>query len=229
MVWKQRVSNWACGAMAVGMGLTGGSLVLAAYRALEALTPLRWAAHPALSFGLAFVAIDLLYYLQHRAEHRSRWLWAFHAVHHQSRLCDTSVSLRTSLFAPVLVLLPHLALALSGCPFAVYFAAYVLHVALVFLLHARTPRWLDRAGWVFNSPYLHRAHHSNHPRLRGKNLGGVFIVWDRLLGTWEPDCDDAREYGLGQAATPLNPLTANFAPLRTLFSAQGSSRRVASG
>ncbi|MDP2269157.1 MAG: sterol desaturase family protein [Archangium sp.] len=217
MVWKQRFSNWACGALTLLVGLTASGALLTAYRALECYAPLRWPANPVLSFGLAFVAIDLLYYLQHRAEHRSKLLWALHAVHHQSNLCDTSVSLRSSALAPLTVLVLHLPLAFSGLPFAVYFPAYLLHVGLIFLLHSRTPRWLDRAGWVFNSPYLHRAHHSNHPKLRGKNFGGVFIVWDRLFGTFEADCDEATAFGIGRQPTPLNPLAANLAPFKAWY------------
>lgn len=217
MVWKQRLSNWACGALTGLVGLTLGGALLSAYRELECYAPGRWPSNPVLSGLLAFIAIDLLYYWQHRAEHRSKLLWTIHAVHHQSNLCDTSVSFRTSAFAPVTALALHLGLAFSGLPFAIYFPMYLLHAGLIFLLHSRTPRWLDRAGWVLNSPYLHRAHHSNHPKLRGKNLGGVLIIWDRLFGTFEGRCDEATEYGIGRQATPLNPLVANLAPFRAHF------------
>lgn len=217
MVWKQRFSNWACGAVTAVVGLTLGAGLLSVYRSLECYAPWRWPANPVVSFVLAFIAIDLIYYWQHRAEHRFKWLWAIHAVHHQSNLCDASVSFRTSALAPLTVLALHLPLAFSGLPFAIYFPAYVLHVGLIFLLHSRTPRWIDRAGWVFNSPYLHRAHHSNHPKLRGKNLGGVFIIWDRLFGTFEGRCEEATEYGIGKQVAPLNPLAANLAPLEACY------------
>lgn len=42
----------------------------------------------------------------------------------------------------------------------------------------------------------------------GKNLGGVFIIWDRLFGTFEPGCDEVASFGIGNQATPLNPLAA---------------------
>lgn len=216
-IWKQRLSNWACGALTALVGLTLGGVVLAGYRWLSAHT---WGHFPAtgVTFVFTFIALDVIYYFQHRAEHRVPALWAIHAVHHQSNICDTSVSLRTSMLAPLSVLTLHLVLAVAGVPFETYFPAYLLHTGIIFLLHSRTPAWMDRAGWVLNSPYLHRGHHSNHPRLRGKNLGGVFIVWDRLFGTFEPRCEDATEFGIGKAATPLNPFIANFAPLKALVS-----------
>ena len=52
-------------------------------------------------------------------------------------------------------------------------------------------------------PYLHRAHHSNHPNLRGKNFEGK--------------CDEATEFGVGKQDTPLNPVLANLAPLRAWY------------
>jgi sterol desaturase/sphingolipid hydroxylase (fatty acid hydroxylase superfamily) len=214
-VWKQRISNWACGALTAIVGLTLGGSLLAVYRTIECYAPVRWPTNPFIAFGLAFLAIDFLYYWQHRAEHRSKLLWKVHAVHHQSNLCDASVSFRTSAFAPLTALAVSLVLAVFGLPFEVYFPVYALHAGLIFLLHSRTPRWLDRAGWVLNSPYLHRAHHSNHPRLRGKNLGGVLIIWDRMFGTFEGRCDDATEYGIGKQVAPLNPLVANWLPFRS--------------
>lgn len=213
-LWKHRLSNYACGALTLLSSLTLGSLLLAAYRATATHGLKLWPRASAPAFLLAFVTIDFLYYWQHRAEHRVGVLWAIHAVHHQSNVCDASVSLRISALAPLSVLTLHLALALTGLPFEVYLPAYLAHTAFVFLLHSRTPRWFDRAGLVFNSPYLHRAHHSSQPRFRGKNLGGVFIVWDRLFRTFEPDCDDATRFGIGDEPTPLEPFTANLRPLR---------------
>lgn len=222
-LWKHRLSNYGCGALTLLSSATLGALLLAAYRALAPLGLGYWPRAPVAAFALAFVALDVLYYWQHRAEHRFAALWAIHAVHHQSNVCDASVSLRTSALAPVTVLALHLPLSLLGLPFEVYLPAYLAHTAFVFLLHSRTPRWLDRVGWVFNSPYLHRAHHSSQARYRGKNLGGVFVLWDRLFGTFEPDCDDATRFGIGDAPTPLHPVTANLLPLQRWWARRASS------
>lgn len=211
-LWKQRLSNYACGALTGLVSLTVGGALLGVYAALERVTPWSLGASP-LVFAATFIAVDFLYYWQHRGEHRSPMLWAIHEVHHQATHCDASVSLRTSMLAPLSVLTLHLMLAVAGVPLKVYLPVYAVHTALIFLLHTKLPAALNRAGWVFNSPYLHRAHHSNHPRLRGKNFGGVFIVWDRLFGTFEASCDEATTFGIGQREMPLNPLVANVAPV----------------
>jgi len=217
--WQQRFSNYGCGALAGATSLAVGGGLIGLYDVLTRFAWRSWGSSP-FAYVAAFVAIDFLYYVQHRAEHRLPLLWAIHEVHHQSNVCDTSVSLRLSALTPLTVLGFHLVLALAGVPTQVYLATYALHGALIFLLHSRTPKWFDRAGWVFNSPYIHRGHHSHHPKLRGKNLGGVFVVWDRLFGTWESECDDATSYGLGRP-TLLNPVIANVKPLRRLVASTG--------
>ncbi len=223
-MWQHRVSNWACGVLTGAVGLVTGGVVMAGYRGLST----NFLEASPLLFVATFLALDVIYYWQHRLEHAVPAMWAIHAVHHQSKLCDTSVSLRTSALAPLSVLVPHLVLAIVGVPFATYFAAYLLHTGLIFLLHSRTPRWMDRAGWFFNSPFVHRGHHSTHPSLRGKNFGGVFIVWDRAFGTFEPRCEVATEFGLANQPTPLNPFVANVAPLLRLMAPRepGVSQRA---
>ena len=219
-LWKHRLSNWSCGVLTVLVGLAVTAVVAPLWVVLQRHAVVGWPAHPAVGFGLALLALDFLYYWLHRAEHRSRALWAIHSVHHQSTICDASVSLRTSALAPVSVIGSHVVLALFGLPFELYVAAYLAHTAVVFMLHTRLPGVFNRASWVFNSPYLHRAHHSTLPRLRGKNLGGVLVIWDRLFGTFEADCDDAHEFGIGRAPTPLSPVAAHAAAFRSAFGAR---------
>lgn len=219
--WRHRLSNWSCGALTALVGLAVSGLFLQVYRAIVGVMPLQLAFSPALVLA-SFVALDFLYYWQHRLEHRLPLLWAIHEVHHQSNVCDTSVSFRTSALTPLAVLTPHLLLALLGVDPRAWLVAYVAHTALVFLLHSRTPAWLDRAGLVFNSPFLHRGHHSTHPALRNRNFGGVFIIWDRLFGTFEARCELGTEFGLPGRRTPLSPVAANVGPWLRLFRRWGA-------
>ena len=48
-------------------------------------------------------------------------------------------------------------------------------------------------------------------------LGGVLILWDRLFGTYEGDCEGVERFGIGAAPTPMSPLAANFAPVTALW------------
>lgn len=212
---KRWISNLSCGALTAAVASIVGGPILGGYawiaQALHGAPPATTSPWVVLA---AILALDLLYYLQHRAEHRVGWLWRIHEVHHQADVCDLSVSFRTSALSPVLILGSHLPLAVLGVPLEAYLLAYALHTAFVFVLHSRTPAWLDRAGWVFNSPLLHRGHHAQSARLRNSNFGGVLVIWDRLLGTFDADCAGPLRFGLPGKPPPFDPLTANLAPWR---------------
>ncbi len=212
---KSRWSNLSCGALTTAVALIVSGPILGVYGWL-----FTWVhgpdVRPVSAWAVigALLALDVLYYAQHRLEHRVGWLWRLHEVHHQAHHCELTVSFRTSALSPVLILGSHLPLAVLGVPFKVYLLAYALHTAFVFVLHSRTPTWFDRAGWVFNSPLLHRGHHAQSARLRNANFGGVLVIWDRIFGTYDADCAGPLQFGLPGKPPPFDPLTANLAPWR---------------
>ena len=64
---------------------------------------------------------------------------------------------------------------------------------------------------VFASPSNHRAHHAVNERYLDKNYGGLFILWDRLFGTFvEEDDSDPVVYGTRAPLRSFNPLWANL-------------------
>ena len=44
--------------------------------------------------------------------------------------------------------------------------------------------WPPLMGRILGSPGNHQIHHSSEARHLDKNFGGVFIIWDRLFGTY---------------------------------------------
>jgi sterol desaturase/sphingolipid hydroxylase (fatty acid hydroxylase superfamily) len=42
--------------------------------------------------------------------------------------------------------------------------------------------WAGR--WLLMSPGMHKVHHSNNPEHFNKNLGNLFVIWDRIFGTY---------------------------------------------
>jgi alkylglycerol monooxygenase len=215
-VWRARFSNWAAGGLSLSVSALVGLAFLPLFDWLHARGLRSWPGGAG-GVALALLAIDLIYYWHHRLEHRSVWLWPVHAVHHQSPICDTSVSLRLSALTGFFVAATHWPLALVGVPVSVYVAAYVVHTAGVFLLHSQTPKWFDRIGWVFNSPALHRAHHAEDTHLRNANFGGWLVLWDRLFGTWVREVGAPNRFGLREEEPPLNPVAANWRPWAALL------------
>lgn len=163
------------------------------------------------AFVAAFVLDDLAYYVFHRSAHRVRWFWASHVIHHSSQHYNLSTALRQTwtgfLSASFLFRLP---LFLIGFPPAMVFFVAGLNLVYQFWIHTeqvrRLPRWVEA---VMNTPSHHRVHHATNPRYLDRNYAGVFIVWDRLFGTFEPEHDaDPPRYGVIRNLPSFNPLWA---------------------
>jgi len=165
------------------------------------------------AWPLAFVLDDLKYYWVHRAGHRIRWMWASHVNHHSSQHYNLSTALRQSwtgsftfglLFALPLVLLGfHPAmLAFVGGFNLVY--QFWIHTEAI----DRMPRWFEA---VMNTPSHHRVHHATNPRYLDRNYAGVFIIWDKMFGTFESEMDDEHiRYGIIKQLGSFNLLWAVF-------------------
>ncbi len=162
-------------------------------------------------FAIAFVIDDLAYYVFHRSAHRVRWFWASHVIHHSSQHYNLSTALRqtwTGFFS--LAFLFRLPLFLIGFPPAMIFFVAGINLIYQFWIHTevigRMPRWFEA---VMNTPSHHRVHHATNPRYLDRNYAGVFIVWDKWLGTFEPERDDDRpRYGIVKNLGSFNILWA---------------------
>jgi sterol desaturase/sphingolipid hydroxylase (fatty acid hydroxylase superfamily) len=215
---KGRAPQWKDSATSLSLGL--GSLVAGALTAglVYALgawihqfrladVPIAW-----WSFLLCFVVDDLAYYLFHRSAHRVRWFWASHVVHHSSEAYNLSTALRQTWTGFVsLSFLFRLPLFLVFPPGLVFFCAG-LNLVYQYWIHTeavgRCPRWFEA---VMNTPSHHRVHHAVNPRYLDRNYAGVFIVWDRVFGTFEPEREEDRpRYGIVTPLRSFNPLWAAF-------------------
>jgi sterol desaturase/sphingolipid hydroxylase (fatty acid hydroxylase superfamily) len=162
------------------------------------------------AIALCFVADDLKYYWWHRASHRVRWLWADHVNHHSSQHYNLSTALRQPWFGPLALpaLLFNAPLVIIGFPLPMIAFAHGINLVYQFWVHTETigrfPRWIEA---VMNTPSHHRVHHATNPRYLDSNYAGVFIVWDRMFGTFVAERDDDRpRYGIVKNLASFNPL-----------------------
>jgi sterol desaturase/sphingolipid hydroxylase (fatty acid hydroxylase superfamily) len=164
-------------------------------------------------FVIAFVIDDLAYYVFHRMAHRVRWFWASHVIHHSSQHYNLSTALRQTWTGFIsLGFLFRLPLALIGFPPAMLVFVAAINLIYQFWIHTevigRMPRWFEA---VMNTPSHHRVHHATNARYLDKNYAGVFIVWDRMFGTFEPERDDDRpRYGIVHNLGSFNLIWAAF-------------------
>jgi predicted GIY-YIG superfamily endonuclease len=72
----------------------------------------------------------------------------------------------------------------------------------------KCPRWFEA---VMNTPSHHRVHHATNPRYLDHNYAGVFIVWDKLFGSFQPELEsDPVRYGIVRQLGSFNVLWAAF-------------------
>ncbi len=170
--------------------------------------PFSWWAWP-----LCFVLDDLAYYWFHRSAHRVRWFWASHVIHHSSQHYNLSTALRQTWTGFLsLAFVFRLPLFLIGFPPAMVFFCAGINLIYQFWIHTemvgRMPRWFEA---VMNTPSHHRVHHATNPRYLDRNYAGVFIVWDRMFGTYTPELDDERpRYGIVKQLGSFNLIWAAF-------------------
>jgi len=163
-----------------------------------------------------FVLVDLVYYLWHRASHRVNLLWAAHIVHHQSEDYNLAVALRQAFFTPLTTLPFYIPIALLGVSPLVFLTTVALNTVYQFWIHTRLVGRLGPVEWVMNTPSHHRVHHGINPEYIDRNHAGVFIVWDRLFGTFTPEGQEP-VYGTVQGHHGANAIAANLQPVADLF------------
>ena len=155
---------------------------------------------------------DFFYYWFHRASHRIRWFWASHAVHHSTNEFNLSAAYRFGwtgrLTGTAIFYVPMIWLGFAPEP---VFIAAAFGLLYQFWLHAE---WIPKLGWfeyVFNTPSHHRVHHAANPEYLDRNYGGIFIVFDRLFGTFVSEQDDRPcRYGLVTQLRSNNPVIIAF-------------------
>ncbi|MBD0322627.1 MAG: sterol desaturase family protein [Aldersonia sp.] len=180
------------------------ALALLAYAVLFAyVAPWQLSASDWYTWVIAIVGVDLLFYLYHRTAHRVRLIWATHQAHHSSEYFNFATALRQKWnnSGEILAWTP---LPLLGVPPWMVFASFSLNLVYQFWVHTehidRLPRPFE---FVFNTPSHHRVHHGRDPEYLDKNYGGIFILWGRLFGTFQPEIRRPR-YGLTKPVNTYN-------------------------
>jgi sterol desaturase/sphingolipid hydroxylase (fatty acid hydroxylase superfamily) len=220
------LSNLGCGVLRTLSVATIQGPVLALYAWVASgvswTWPIAW-----WTWIAGFVAIDLAEYLSHRASHERPFLWAIHAVHHQSPEYNMSLNFRLGVLGPATTLPFHLMLALAGMPPVMFAILVAVQAAGMMLTHSRYPGTLGPLGYVLNAPAWHRVHHSAVQAHRDLNYGAVLIVWDRLFGTFTDGSQVAPRWGVDGEPATRSPIASNISPWQSLATRVRSSGWIA--
>lgn len=159
---------------------------------------------------LTFFAIDFVFYWSHRASHRVRLLWAVHMSHHCSEEMNFVVAFRQAWFGPISKVPFFMFLPLMGFDPTI---TAVAGVAATFWGVWGHTQWVGKLGTVFefffNTPSAHRVHHGSNPEYIDKNYGNLFMIWDRMFGTYAEENAPVR-YGLINNINTHNPFKITF-------------------
>ncbi len=152
-----------------------------------------------------FLLCDFTHYWEHRLKHKSNWFWANHLVHHSARFYNLSVALRLG-WTGVLTggVIFYFALVLFG--FRPVDVAFIVLVQKVYQFFTHID-WCPRLGILESflvTPTHHRVHHACNSEYLDKNFGGVFIIFDRIFGTFAVETTPLR-IGLVEPLRSNNP------------------------
>ncbi|MEM8496469.1 MAG: sterol desaturase family protein [Pseudomonadota bacterium] len=160
---------------------------------------------------LGFVAYDFFYYWFHRISHERSLFWASHVAHHQSEEFNLSTALRqtgTGFLCSWVFFTP---LFLLGCPPDMFYTIAAVNLLYQFWVHTEHIGRLGMLDRILVTPSNHRVHHASNRRYMDRNYGGVFILWDRLFGSFcEESDEESCRFGISKPLQSWNPLWANL-------------------
>ena len=158
---------------------------------------------------LAFVLYDLCYYCLHRMGHERIILWAAHIAHHQSEDYNLSTALRQTSTGFLLGWVFYIPMYLLGIPAEVVVTVAALNLIYQFWVHTEHLPKLGWYEWIFVTPSNHRVHHAQNDVYMDRNYGGVFILWDRLFGSFQEElAEQPCVYGIRGPLHSWNPVRA---------------------
>jgi sterol desaturase/sphingolipid hydroxylase (fatty acid hydroxylase superfamily) len=131
-----------------------------------------------------WLTFDFFGYWMHRAQHHSRFLWAFHSVHHAPKELNFLQSFRLHVVEQLIAnLVMYVPAVMIGMPARIILPVYMVQVFFESVQHSEL-HW--RYGPFYRlvvSPGFHAFHHSAERRHYDRNFGKILSVWDFLFGT----------------------------------------------
>jgi sterol desaturase/sphingolipid hydroxylase (fatty acid hydroxylase superfamily) len=162
------------------------------------------------------LAQDLMFWILHFADHYCRLFWAVHVTHHSSEEFNLTVGFRSSVFQPLyrfLFFIPLCFLGFRGIDIMFMYSATQIYGILIHTTHIGK---LGPLEYFLSTPSNHRVHHGSNIPYLDKNMGMVFIFWDRLFGTYAEEREEVR-YGLTENLDSHNPVNVIFHEWRSIW------------
>ena len=206
---KDAWTNIALGFGSVLFGAVFGLIQAFFYDAIyNNLAPYQMPMNMWWAWAILLFVDDFAYYWFHRISHEMRFFWNFHVVHHSSNQYNLSVAVRQSWFSGIAHWIFYVPVALLGFPLWSFVLMHGLNLIYQFWIHTKLIKTLGFLEYFLNTPSHHRVHHGVNNAYLDKNYGGIFIVWDRLFGSFVKE-DETPRYGIIKPIHSYNWLWIN--------------------
>lgn len=171
------------------------------------------------TYIIAFIVIDFAGYWVHRIDHKINVFWNSHLVHHSSEEFNLACALRQSISVFIrlftFLLIPA---ALLGVSTEVIAIIAPIQLFAQFWYHTRHIKKMGFLEKIIVTPSHHRVHHAINPEYIDKNLSQIFIIWDKIFGTFQEELPDKPPvYGITRPVSTWNPIAINFQHLWLLI------------
>lgn len=127
-------------------------------------------------------------YLVHLIEHKVKFLWRFHLIHHTDTWIDTTSGNRHHPGESVIrFTFTILGVLIVGSPMWLVFLYQTISVVSTQFTHANIalPKKIDSLlSYFIVSPNMHKVHHHYKLPYTDSNYGNIFSIWDRIFGTF---------------------------------------------
>ncbi len=213
------ISSLASGVTNATKDVLGLSFAIISYQWLLERIAVTTVQSTFITYLIAFIALDFAGYLVHALNHKVNFFWNAHIVHHSSEEYNLACALRqsVSVFVKLFVILL-LPAALLGVPAIVIAVVAPLHLFAQFWYHTRH---IGKMGWlekIIVTPSHHRVHHAINAEYMDKNYGQIFIIWDKIFGTFQEELTNVPAvYGITRPVRTWNPIKINFQHLWLLM------------
>jgi sterol desaturase/sphingolipid hydroxylase (fatty acid hydroxylase superfamily) len=172
-----------------------------------------------LAVVIAFVVVDFSGYWMHRLNHRVNIFWNRHVIHHSSEEFNLSCALRQSIsttfkFSAILFI----PAALLGVPAYIFAILGPIHLFMQFWYHTQLIGKMSVLEYIIVTPSHHRVHHAINSVYLDRNYGQIFIIWDKLFGSFQVELDEVKPvYGILRPAKTWNPILISYKHLYQLI------------
>lgn len=214
---KQQVSSYDSKETITNLVIIGGYLLAESaflgwnYFILTPVQSLQFMNIPntALSAILAIVVVDFVYYWEHRVMHVIKPFWALHLAHHSAKEFNLTAAFRLNWLAPAVSTFFLIPIVLLGFTPKIVLFAIAFGQMYQFWCHTKSIGKVRFLEGILNTPSAHRVHHGSNEIYLDKNFGGIFMIWDRLFGTYIAESETPK-YGITSGFVSYNPIVLNF-------------------